>query len=57
MLRDQTLTDDPKYLRPDLTDRVNTPVPGLIECLVSGWINGVVLGSGQNQMRQKHVEM
>ena len=43
MLLDQPLSDDPKYLCPDLADCMNSPVPGFVKCLVRGWIDGVIL--------------
>ncbi|SRR6266702_2509667 len=43
VLRNQPLGDDPEYLCPDLTDRVDPPVLGLIECLVRGRIDRFVL--------------
>lgn len=49
MLLDQPLTNDPKDLCPDFADGVNSPVPGLVECLVRGRVDGFVLWSSQYQ--------
>jgi hypothetical protein len=51
MLFDQPLRNNPKYLCPDLADCVNSPVSGLVECLVRGWIDGIVLRGGQYQVQ------
>jgi hypothetical protein len=57
MLLDQSLTDDPKDLCPDFADCVDTPVPGLVECLVRGRVDGFILRSSQHQTQYKHTGM
>ncbi len=43
VLLDEALGDDPEQLRPNFTDRVDTPVAGLVEGLVGRRIDGLVL--------------
>lgn len=43
VLLDETLGDNPEDLSPDFSDGVYTPVAGLIQSLVSGGVDGLVL--------------
>ena len=43
VLRDQSLSNDPKNFCPDFTNRMNSPVPRFVECLVRGRIDGIIL--------------
>ena len=43
VLGDETLRDDPEDLSPDFTDGVDTPVAGLVEGLVGGRVDSLIL--------------
>jgi hypothetical protein len=57
VLSDQSLRNDPKNLCPDLTNRVDSPVPRLVECLVRGRINGIVLRRSKSDAARLHEQV
>lgn len=43
MFLDEDLAGDPKYLSPDFTNGMNTPISWIVKGLVRRWVNGHIL--------------